>query len=374
MVAPRLWDAAGVLLVLAATWQALDGQVAEQPRVWALAIGVLPAPLVPLRRRMPLLLLAVAVISALGFEALVGATGGPSYAVLFGVHGMVVAYGRRLGIACALGVAALLVAWPGLTAGTVSLADLLSPVLTLGLAVAWGDATRSRRRYIDALEQRARDVEALLEAEGARRVAEDRLLLARDLHDSVGHQVAVISLNAGVAKLSLAERPDAAAEALEVIVAASQRVVAEINQLLTTLRTPAGSALGVSPTHGLADLDDLVTGFADLGLTVTMNLGRPLPIVTPEVDAVAYRVVQEALNNAHKHGSDARAELHIKGDPGLSILVANAAVGAGQASRGLGLVGMRERVAAVGGSLEVLSEQPTFILSVRLPELEKETS
>ncbi|MDO5628070.1 MAG: histidine kinase [Mobilicoccus sp.] len=353
---PHLWDAAGVLLVLATTWQVVQGADAVP-----ILAGLACAALVPLRRRAPALLLVVALLGAAVTQVVVGETGGPGFAVLIGVHAMVVTYGRRLGLACAVGAGALLIASTGITTGHVSVGDLVGPVLGLGLAVAWGDANRARHEYIRALEVRARDVEARLEAEAAQRVAEDRLTIARDLHDAVGHQVAVISLNAGVAKLALPDRPQTATEALEVISTATAAVLRQINELLVALReTPPSTG------PGLGALDDLLNDFAGLGLTVEagVDLDGDVPAA---IDAVAYRVVQEGLTNAHKHGANARAQLDLEAGEHLSIRITNATGPRPGPSSGLGLVGMRERVAAVGGTVDADSDGSTFTLTVRLP-------
>ncbi|WP_130413680.1 sensor histidine kinase [Xylanimonas ulmi] len=225
-------------------------------------------------------------------------------------------------------------------------------VLVVLLGAALGEAARSQREQLTEARERAERAEATRDAIARRRVAEARLSIARDLHDVVGHQIAVINLHAGVASAALAARPDDAARSLAVIRTSSRDVLTEIGDLMAALRDPAASDVGPA---GLARLDDVVRDFGVLGLAVrrrTEGEPRDLP---GAVDATALRVVQEALTNAHKHGADARAHLLVEYLPAsLRITVTNR-IGADAAAlsvgTGLGVVGMTERVESVRGSM-----------------------
>ncbi|GAA0966536.1 hypothetical protein GCM10009555_008660 [Acrocarpospora macrocephala] len=197
--------------------------------------------------------------------------------------------------AAAFVVAATLVAygwWQGL-------APMALAAMPVGAAV--GDAVRSRRALAVALEERARRAEEAAELESERRVAQERLRIARDVHDLVAHHIAVMNVQAAVAAQLLQSRPRAAAEALDHVGTAGRAVLDDLGTLLGLLRESGDQDL--RPTPGLADLERLIDSAAAAGLRVertTQGSPRPLPAA---VEVSAYRVVQEALTNAHKHGT-----------------------------------------------------------------------
>lgn len=245
----------------------------------------------------------------------------------------------------------------------------------VGFASAAGDASRNRREYIEAINERARIAEETKESEARRRVAEERLRIARDLHDVLAHQIAVINLHSNVAAQALRERPDDAERSLSTIRQAARTVLGEIGSLLTVLRSPDAEAstpgLGAhAPVATLADLDDLLAAFARSGLRVDLRTdGSTNQEVPEEVAIVAYRVIQEALTNAHKHGADNSALLYLDyGDEVLEITVTNTVVHGQTRSPGHGLTGVRERLASVHGKLETSSGPgPVFRFTARIP-------
>lgn len=242
-------------------------------------------------------------------------------------------------------------------------------VLTVGFFGAAGDAVRSRRAFIAGLTQRALDAEQAREAEASRRVAEDRLRIARDLHDAVAHQISVVSLNAGVASRALEDDPDTAREALATVRTAARRVLSEIGDLMSSLRAEDDGAAR-APVPSLTRVAALTDDFEASGLLVTSRVDADVSALPAAVDVTAYRVIQEALTNAQKHGSDSRAHVLIERDAaGLRIVVSNpaATVPVTDATPGLGILGMRERVAAVGGTLQASREGGTFRVDVLLP-------
>lgn len=248
----------------------------------------------------------------------------------------------------------------------------------IGFAAAAGDASRSRREFIQAITERARRAEETKESEARRRVAEERIKIARDLHDVLAHQIAVINMHANVASQALPERTDDAERSLTTIRQSSRAVLSEIGSLLAVLRTADGAdvdtATALGPAPGLAMLDDLVAQFASAGLRLDRRVeGTPVELPAA-ADVVAYRVLQEALTNAHKHGADHSALLHIEYLPAeIALTVTNtvsttSAVVHGGGSGGHGLVGVRERVASVGGRFEAVSGPgPVFRFTAWLP-------
>ncbi len=226
-------------------------------------------------------------------------------------------------------------------------------VLTwMGMATAVGDATRSRRAYVAAVEERARRAEQTRDQEAGRRVVEERMRIARELHDVVAHHIAVISVQAGAAGHVLHSRPEAVGPALDNIRRASDTVLKELASVVGYLRQSADADAPTEPTRGLARLADLLDGLAAGGLNVEHQQqgdARDLPAV---VDLAAYRIVQEALTNAQRYGTGT-ARLAIAYTPdGLTVDLTNpVAPGRTGSGGGYGIVGMRERAAAAGGTV-----------------------
>ncbi|WP_369372258.1 sensor histidine kinase [Promicromonospora sp. Populi] len=317
------------------------------------AIAVVAAALLLLRRRLPVPTLA-ALVGVVWLSVPLGLFNpGIVLAAAIAVFTASRLLTRRLAVWVVLAAATLLSA-AGLVAVGRGAIQFLLLILLFG---ALGDLVRVQREQFLAITERAERAEATREALAHQRVAEDRLGIARDLHDAVAHQIAVINLHAGVATSALRDRPDDAEHSLAVIRGASRTVLAQIGDLLATLRDPGSS--GTGPVR-LAQLDDILREFRGHGLDVTVRRigdARELPAA---VDVVAVRVIQEALTNAHKHGTEHRAHVVVEYLPGsLHITVSNpvppahpgpTADGAG-AGAGHGLVGARERVESVRGTL-----------------------
>jgi signal transduction histidine kinase len=225
--------------------------------------------------------------------------------------------------------------------------------LFVGIAIA-------NRSYVhSARVQEAR--QAALDAQ--RQVEEERLRIARELHDVVAHTMATITVQAAAATQLLRDRPDEAAESLKAIRAASKDGLRELRAILDVLRTATGdgddSADPTQPTPGLSRLDALVAGVRAAGLPVTVAVTgrqRDLPAVT---DLSAFRIIQEALTNTLRHAGPASAAVTVDyGASALRVEVTDSGRGctgrtAAAGTAGHGLRGMRERAAAAGGKLEI---------------------
>jgi signal transduction histidine kinase len=234
-----------------------------------------------------------------------------------------------------------------------------------GLAIAAGDASRSRRAHAAEVEERALRAEREREQEAGRRVVQERLRIARDLHDMVGHHLALINVQAGVAAHVLEAAPDQALSALAHVRQSSRAALNDLRETIGLLRQPDDPPAPVEPATGLDRLDDLVAGFRRSGLRIDQNINgepRPLP---PAADLTAYRVIQESLTNVSKHARGAAVRLcltysptalHVQvDDDGNSwprTRVRHAPEQAAARGEGHGIIGMRERVAVVGGKLE----------------------
>jgi signal transduction histidine kinase len=225
-----------------------------------------------------------------------------------------------------------------------------------GMAAAAGDAVRSRRAFVHAIRERAERAERTREEEARRRVAEERLRIARDLHDVVAHHIALVNVQAGVAAHVMDKRPDQAKEALAHVREASRSALNELRATVGLLRQSGDPEAPTEPAPGLHRLDELVGTFRSAGLPVEVartDQGTTLPAA---VDLAAYRIIQEALTNVRKHaGPDAKAEVSVvRVGPNVEITVLDNGPGDDAAARleengGHGLLGMRERVTALGG-------------------------
>jgi signal transduction histidine kinase len=324
------------------------------------------------RRRFPGAVLGISVASGLAVAALgVPEILGP--AILVAVYS-VAAYGDRWVSLAGLAAAELGSAAVQLTPGRFQAPTVVSNALVFAAAWLLGYFVGRRRAYTAQLEQTAELERA--RAELARRaVAEERLRLARELHDVVAHSISVIAVQSGVGAHVAKTQPEEAAKALEAIEATSRAALIELRRLLGVLRQEGESQGALAPVPGLADLDSLLAEVAKAGLGVRLQVeGTPSPLPAG-VDLSAYRIVQEALTNVVKHAGPARAQVMIRyRDQDVMVEVIDDGRGVtaptsnGRARVGHGLIGMRERVAVFGGDLEA-GPRPGggFRVAARLP-------
>jgi signal transduction histidine kinase len=277
------------------------------------------------------------------------------------------------------------------------LINVLTNLLYFGGAWYFGDSAYRSARSRAELEQRTAELAAERGRTRAQAVAIERLRIARELHDVVAHHVSVIGVQAGAARRVIAKDPDAATASLSAIESSAREAVDELHGLLGTLRGAETSELPVSSLDQLADdepaqtststrgfdrIDDLVAESTAAGLPTTLAIVGEPRNASPIIGLSAYRITQEALTNVRKHaGAAATADVRLRwSDDAVEVEVANTgavgaaprASGAGDGSgsgaglgaglgeapgdgeaRGLGQLGMRERVAAAGGTLEL---------------------
>lgn len=241
-----------------------------------------------------------------------------------------------------------------------SLINVLTNLLYFGGAWYFGDAAYRSARARAALEQRTEELAAERERTREHAVAIERLRIARELHDVVAHHVSVIGVQAGAARRVLARDPEQAVASLTSIEHSAREAVAELHGLLGTLRQGDGTA--EAPTevvpHGLDDLPGLIAESSASGVPTTLGVVGTPRETSGLVGVTAYRLVQEALTNVRKHaGAGATADVRVRwADDALELEVSDTGTGrssGASSSGGLGLAGMRERVAAVGGELEL---------------------
>ncbi|MDP5183261.1 histidine kinase [Blastococcus sp. BMG 814] len=241
---------------------------------------------------------------------------------------------------------------PAVDAGELPGIDDLLWVGTLLLSpYAVGVAVRSFDDRHDRLTERAEQLVAAQEDVRQQAVAAERARIARELHDVLAHSVSAMVVQASAAEDLVRTDPDRAAQVLREVSSVGRNALAETGRLLHLIRD-SDDELGLAPGAGLARLPELVDGFRRSGLQVDLAPHIPLGL-PPGLDLSAYRIVQEALTNALRHGADGTVQVRVADGPAaLDICVENPTGPGGTAGSGLGLVGVTERVAVFGGQLE----------------------
>jgi signal transduction histidine kinase len=340
------------------------------------ALGILLAalssfPLVA-RRRAPLLVfvfctVASSVFFLLGYPE--GPPVGPTVALYFLAFSRPESRRRTaLTLALVAGLFALHITLVGIGKGTFPGGEaLLGSILWSGVWIA-GDRTRLRRERMAELEERAERAEREAERERRLATAEERARIARDLHDSAGHAINVILVQAGAARLLQEQDPKRAREALHTVEEVARDTIREIDRLVGALREERDAGV-VDPPHGLAALDALADRHRAAGLDVDVHVHGPKRPLAPGADQAAFRIIQEALTNAARHGDGGTAEVGLAfGEDAVEITVTNPiSPGASLNGERHGLVGIRERAALLGGSIQVEAIDGLFRVRALLP-------
>jgi signal transduction histidine kinase len=347
-------------------WRPLDA--------WAyLLLAAGPAVLV-LRRRWPLGVLAVTLACGLVYAARTYPEGPSQLAVYPALWTVALTLPRRTAwLAATVTAVAVAAAELFLYGDTMFDGEPLYAAVTVFAAMWWGEAVRARRAYVAELRDRAERAERTRDEEARRRVDEERMRIARELHDVVSHTIGVISVQAGVAAHLLHRRPDKAADSLAAIRQASDEALGELHAMLGVLREADGDGgrAPLTPAPGLAELDVLVAQAAGAGVEVTVSLEAESRRLPSAVDLACYRVVQESLTNVVRHAGASRAEVTVTHHDGQVVVevtddgrAGSGGVRGGRAGppdgpgngngagSGQGILGMRERARALGGSLE----------------------
>jgi signal transduction histidine kinase len=351
--------AAAVALAISIAIAAREETGAKEPDAIAYLLGVVIAAPLLLRRRWPLGVFLVSTVLVMAYHVLEYPAIGLAVPLAASLYTAAQAGYVWAAVTVMAGLELFAVGWRVVgedeslvsAIGTQTLFEsaLIAAVLLLA------EALRSRRAWMAEVNVRLRRAEADRDREAERRVAQERLRIAREMHDVLAHTVAVIGVQAGVAAEALADAPEDARAALRTIREKSREAMAEIRATLGVLREPHEHA-PTSPAPGLSRLMQLV-GEAGSDVRVEVSVSgdvRPLP---PVVDLTAYRIVQEALTNVLRHANATCAHVGVCYEPGgLVVEVGDDGVittnGTPGAHAGYGLTGMHERAAAIGGRLE----------------------
>jgi signal transduction histidine kinase len=369
------WLLAGVLAVAYElevwTLEASHGQeqASSSDRAAAAILGLALPVALAWRRRFPLVVLGLAVVTAIvaNVVSLMGAATMPAVAFVVAAYSAG-AYTRAVGAGVAVLGVAMLVVVNAADSGF-ALGDVIFIILILGSAWAAGRAMQYHRDRESLLKRLMTDLDRERDNKARAAVAEERIRIARELHDVVAHAISVIVIQARGARRSLADDPDETREALDTIEATGGRALTEMRRLLGMLRTE-GEQISLAPQPSLRFLDELVAHVTAAGMPVDVTVeGDPVELPTG-IDLSAYRIVQEALTNTLKHAGPAAARLVIRyGTDNLELEVSDTGSGtAAHDAKGHGLVGMRERVSLYGGKLEAgPADGGGFRVQARLP-------
>ncbi len=328
-------------------------------------LGVGPAALV-FRRRYPVAVLGFVLTTTLAYS-LMDYPMGPIFLALIVAFVTTVMSGHR-----GAAIISLLVGYPSFlwlpylvgTEPPATLAQALGLAAWLLVLLAGAEIARSRR-------ERALELAHTRAEEARRRASEERLRIARELHDVLAHNISLINVQAGVALHLMDERPEQARTALTAIKRASNEALGELRSVLDILREGHEDPPR-SPTSGLARLDELVVKTEAAGLKVTTRVeGTPRPL-PPGVDLAAFRIVQEALTNVTRHAGEAQATISIGyGERALTVQIDDDGRGPASGTEsggGKGISGMRERATALDGELEAGPRaEGGFSVRARLP-------
>ena len=326
--------------------------------VWAYLLVLTGFGALALRRRYPVTVLVVVTAAASAYVLRDYVDNGLPVIALIALYTVASLAPRRQWGAAVAAICVLLLALTLVRGDDLSAADLAGSVAIFAIAAVFGDSVRTRRAYTSQLELRAIDLEANQAAQAQRAVAEERLRIARELHDVVAHAMSVVAVQSGVGAHVIDTDPAEAKRILENVKTSSRMALNEMRRLLGVLRDEGDGPVSRTPAAGLEGVDELADGLRQAGMNLAVRVEGTRPVVPPGVDLSAFRIVQEALTNALKHAGPATVTVAIWYHPdSVTVEVEDDGRGAstspadGRKAGGHGLVGMRERVAVFGGHL-----------------------
>lgn len=345
-------------------WWAASCHAATHLNVAAFALLAFGPLALLARRRHPRAVLVAIFAVALLYVSL-GYLQGPNYLSLVVAVVTAVRAGDRIAARVAVIAGWVLFLWLPAALGVTGAPSVLA---ALALA-AWLLVLLAAAEALRGRQERAAEARRARQEEGRRKADEERLRIARELHDVLAHNISLINVQSGVALHLIDEQPEQARTALKAINEASADALREVRSALDVLRGSKEEPPR-APTAGLARLDELVSRAAAAGVGVSLEVHgdrRPLPA---SVDLAAFRIVQESLTNVVRHANAGSARVQLwYGNGDLTLQIDDDGRGWGaQAGGGSGIAGMQERAAALGGELEV-GPQPTagFRVRARLP-------
>lgn len=362
MLDPRIMDpviavATLALALLGTTSTTVDATHPTSLNLLAYVLTVIGFGSLAVRTRAPLLTMALSLTSAALYSAIGYPENGLPIAAMIALYTVAARTPRKQSLIAAGIVVVVLVWLTVIGAQGLDAAGMVTNLAVFGIAYASGRYVQVRRAYTEQLELRAAEADESRRRDAERAVAEERLRIARELHDVVAHAMSVVAVQSGIAAHVLDQQPDEARTMLDTINTTSREALDEMRRLLGVLRAEGdGPAADLAPAPSLGDLGSLVSSLEGTGITVKVTVEGD-PVALPSgLDLAAFRITQEALTNVVKHAGPARAEVRIRyGSDDIEIEITDDGRGAGSElgsiGGGHGLVGMRERVELYGGSL-----------------------
>jgi signal transduction histidine kinase len=336
-----------------------EGEVASRA-LDSLGIGLILLQTVPLawRRRNPVLVLGVSLSALFAFSLLGYFASFAAFGFLFALY-TVAAYRDRptsVWVGAISGLALLLIF--EFRKEAVEIDAILAECMVVSAAWFLGDSLRIRRSQLVQLEDRALRLELEREERARQAVADERRVIARELHDVVAHDVSVIVAQAGAARKIADAQPAVALATLGNIEGAGRDALVEMRRLMGLLRTESDRVATGSPEPGMNNLDALIAQVREAGLPVTIAIEGTPRALPSGLDLSAFRIVQEALTNVMKHAGPARAIVTVRYRVDrLELRIDDDGSGPGRRARSsrlrYGHLGMRERVTLFGGDLRV---------------------
>ncbi|MGH3382949.1 MAG: sensor histidine kinase [Nocardioidaceae bacterium] len=335
------------------------------------------------RRRWPLPVFLTAALASMAYFAL-DFPDGPGWLGLFVALYTLTAHGdgRRSLVIAGVGITALATVWLTAAADIEPRAAIGWVFFRIGASImsaALGESTRSRRVIAAEAHERADWAERTREEEARARVDAERLRIAREVHDTVAHAIAIINVQAGVTAHVLDKRPERARDTLVAIEHTSSQALEEMRTILGVLRDDQDGRL---PHPGLGQIDELVAKARDAGLDIKLQEGSPTAVLPSAVGSAVYRILQESITNVIRHVGPTRVTVGLTyALDSLELRVTNEGPqlpsnGAGASTRsGRGILGMRERCQLLGGQLDAgpLAEGG-YEVRARLPLAPTETA
>jgi signal transduction histidine kinase len=373
----RPWKPPLADLLLAAGFAAISVSIGlgvldrTSDRLIGIGLGVVHCSALAFRRKWPVGVIGAMIATGLVYTLAGFPPVGLGPAIVAAVYSVAAYRPRRQSVpATALASLAMAIA---LVPTSMGVDTAVGNALVFGVAWLVGDRQRQAQTQATAERRRAEELERTREELARRAVLDERLRIARELHDVVAHAMSVIVVQAGTGRVVIDDEPDKARAALASIETTSRTALGELRRLLTVLRADDEQAQPLLPSPGLSDLDSLVATTVAAGLPVEVRVEGHRPALPAGIDLAAYRIVQEALTNVRRHARASKATVVVAYErEELRIDVADDGRGPAPDERrdgtGQGLVGMRERAALYGGTLRA-GPGPTggFVVSLRIP-------
>lgn len=338
------------------------------------AVGA-PCIALPARRRFPLATLTTTTLGA-AFGLALNAHSATLIMVALATYSVASVAPRRTSMSALACTVVALIAGAVIRDGGDLISNLLAGPALVGLGWVSGENTRARRDHEVEQAEQAAERERQRELQLLQTVVDERLRIARELHDVVAHAMSVIAVRSGAARIVMDTEPEETRQALGIIESTSRRSLQEMRLIVDVLRNgEEADGSGLAPTPGLGDLMPLLEQIEEAGVPVDLHVEgdkRPLP---PGVDLSAYRIVQEALTNVVRHAGPTQADLRMTytlNQLTIEVVDGGSADGSqrlaeGEVIPGHGLVGMRERVNLFGGQMDAGRSGRGFRVWVRVP-------